>query len=60
MSVKSGGLHVDNIVLEYHLQQTSNFSRKRFKIFEWASFICRLSWQRAQGNLEVPAGYFGC
>ena len=50
---------VDNIVLEYHLQQTSIFFTQTLKIFEWPSFICHLSWQRAQGNLELPARYVG-
>ena len=30
------------------------------KIFQCRGFICRLFSQRAQGNLQLPAGRFGC
>ena len=31
-----------------------------FKIFRCRGFICRMFWRRAQGNLQLPAGHFGC
>ena len=27
---------------------------------QYRGFICRMFWQRAQGNLQLPAGHFGC
>ena len=36
------------------------FHFQTLKIFHCRGFICRMFWQRAQGNLQLPAGHFGC
>jgi len=72
----AAGTQLPHIDLEYHLQQASkSFYATRWilldrsvsiletvKIFQCQcrGFICRMFWQRAQGNLQLPAGYFGC
>jgi len=35
------------------------FHFQTLKIFQCRGFICRMFWQRAQGNLQLPAGHFG-
>ena len=63
--------HID---LEYHLHQASIFFHanrwilldrsvsisKRLKYFDAVVSSVACFWRRAQGNLQLPAGHFGC